>query len=117
MLGLPEMRAHPRAKLGFVDELVGVGAMLERRLGAQEQGIDVGRGPAAQELARELHLVGEERGVPRARYLLREEEPGLDEGRRSVAGPVTVQVTQLRRAMLFQANVTRILRVAWPCCP
>src|SRR6187399_1039918 len=35
VLGVAVMRAHTGAQLGFVNELVGVGAVLERRLGAE----------------------------------------------------------------------------------
>ena len=60
VLGVAEMGAHTGAQLGLVNEFVGVGAVLEGRLGAEQEGIHVGRGTALHQLTREGELVGEQ---------------------------------------------------------
>ena len=79
VLGVTEMRAHAGAQLGLVDELVGLRAVLERRLRAQQQRVNVGRRAALQQLARERRLLGEQRGVGGGRDFRREVEARLDQ--------------------------------------
>jgi len=63
VLGVTEVRAHAGAQLGFVDEFIGVRAVLEWRLCAEQQGVNIGRRAAVEEFARERELVGEQRRV------------------------------------------------------
>src|SRR5690606_16593449 len=96
VLGIAEMRSHAGAQFGFVDELVGMRAVLEGRLRSEEQRINVGRGATIKEFAGERRQVPQERFVGRTLDLRREVETRLDQRRVAVTGPVAVQVAKLR---------------------
>src|SRR5688500_11305839 len=57
VFGIPKVRPHPRPQLGFINELVGMSAVLEWSLRAKQQGINVRGRTALHEFTRQFELL------------------------------------------------------------
>ena len=92
VFGVAIVRSHSRAKLGFVNELVGLRGVLERRLCAEEQRIDIRGRATLQQLARQLELRCKQGRVIRVFDFWRKIKARLNQRRITVSGTVPVSI-------------------------
>src|SRR5688572_16538707 len=94
VLPITKMRAHSGAEFRFVNELVRVRAVLERRLRAEQERINVRRRSAPHQLARQVELLPQQILVIGITNLRRQIKTTLNQGRVAVTGAVAVQVAE-----------------------